>query len=129
MEITIEICTGIAERVDLARAKRPPRLSSLPCQGETPHDLINQRLQNRLRDSVDGEKDPEVGTWEFGDRARENEAAQGDLLVRAVDGIYMALGEVCCKARCSFENGQHPLDDLKVEFNQREESDHIIRIK
>jgi hypothetical protein len=31
MEITIEICTEIAERVDLARTKRPPRLSSLPC--------------------------------------------------------------------------------------------------
>jgi hypothetical protein len=41
VEIAIEICTEIAERVDLARTKRPPRLSSLPCQGETPRDLIN----------------------------------------------------------------------------------------
>jgi hypothetical protein len=33
MEIAIETCTGIAERVDLARTKRPPQFSSLPCQG------------------------------------------------------------------------------------------------
>jgi hypothetical protein len=32
-EISIEICTEIAERVDLARTKRPTRLSSLPCHG------------------------------------------------------------------------------------------------
>jgi hypothetical protein len=97
--------------------------------GETPRDLIDQRLQCRLRDSVDGEWDPEVGTWEFGDRAREIGADQGDLLVRAVDGIDMTLGEVRCKARSSFEKGQHPLDDSKVEFDRREESDHFIRIK
>jgi hypothetical protein len=114
MEIAIEICTGITERVDLARTKRPPRLSSLPCQGETLRDLIDQRLQRHLRDFVDGERDPEVGTWEFGDRARENGAGQGDLLVRAVDGIDMTLGEVRCKARHSFEKGQHPLDVPKV---------------
>jgi hypothetical protein len=41
----------------------------------------------------------------------------------------MALGEVCYKDRSSFEKGQHPLDDPKVEFDRREESDHIIRIK
>jgi hypothetical protein len=70
MEIAIDICTGIAERVDWSRTKRPPRLSSLPCQGETPRDLVNQRLQSGLRDSVDGERDPEVGTGEIGDRAR-----------------------------------------------------------
>jgi hypothetical protein len=28
----------------------------------------------------------------------------------------MALGKVCYKARCSFEKGQHPLDDPKVEL-------------
>jgi hypothetical protein len=54
---------------------------------------------------------------------------QGDLLVRAVDGIDMALGEVCCKARCSFEKGQHPLNDPKIELDRGEKSDHIIRIK
>jgi hypothetical protein len=97
--------------------------------GETPRDLINQWLQSRLRDSVDGKRDPEVGTWEFSDRARKNGADQGDLLVRAVDGIDMALGEVCCKAGCSFEKGQHPFDDPKVELDRGEESDHIIRIK
>jgi hypothetical protein len=129
MVITIEICTGKVDRVGLARTKRPPRLSSLPCQGEKPRDLIDQRLQSHLRDSVDGERDPEVGTWEFSDRARENGVDQGDLLVRAIDGIDMTLGEVRCKARSSFEKGQHPLDDPKVEFDRREESDHIIRIE
>jgi hypothetical protein len=72
-------------------------------------------LQSPLKDSVDGKRDPEVGTWEFGDGAKENGADQGDLLIQAFDGIDMALGEVCCKARCSFGRG--------------EESDHIIRIK
>jgi hypothetical protein len=41
----------------------------------------------------------------------------------------MALGEVCCKARCSFKKGQHPLDDPKVELDRGENSDHIICIK
>jgi hypothetical protein len=41
----------------------------------------------------------------------------------------MILGNVRCKARCSFEEGHDPLDDLKVEFDRREESDHIIHIK
>jgi hypothetical protein len=78
---------------------------------------------------MDGERDPEVGTWEFSDRARENGADQGDLLVRAVDVIDMNLGEVRCKAISSFEKGQHPLDNPKVEFDPREEIDHIIRKK
>jgi hypothetical protein len=86
-------------------------------------------LQSLLRDSVDGERHPEVGTGEFDDRARENETDKGDLLVRVVDGIDMTLREVRCKARCSFEKGQHPFDDLKVKFDPREESDHIICIK
>jgi hypothetical protein len=54
---------------------------------------------------------------------------QGDLLVRAVDGIDMAFGKICCKARCSFEKGKNPLDDPKVELDRGEKSDHIIRIK
>jgi hypothetical protein len=48
MEIAIEICTGIAERVDLARTKRPPRLSSLPCQGgdaSRPYQAVAQEEQ------------------------------------------------------------------------------------
>jgi hypothetical protein len=86
-------------------------------------------LQSLLRDSVDGERHPEVGTGEFDDRARENETDKGDLLVRVVDGIDMAFGKICCKARCSFEKGKNPLDDPKVELDRGEKSDHIIRIK
>jgi hypothetical protein len=86
-------------------------------------------LQSRLTNSIDGERDPEVCIGEISDRARKNGADQGDLLVRAVDGIDMTLGEVCRKARCSFEKGQHPFDVPKVKFDRREESDHIIHIK
>jgi hypothetical protein len=96
---------------------------------ETPRDLIYQWLKSRLRDSFDGKRNSEVGTREFDDRARENGMDQGDLLVRVVDGIDMAFGKICCKARCSFEKGQHPLDDPKVELDRGEKSDHIIRIK
>jgi hypothetical protein len=48
MEIAIEIYTGIAERVDLSRTKRPPRLSSLPCQGgdaSQPYQAVAQEEQ------------------------------------------------------------------------------------
>jgi hypothetical protein len=98
-------------------------------RGETPRDLIDQWLKSRLRDSFDGKRNSEVGTREFGDRARENGTDQGNLLVRAVDGIDMALGKVCCKARCFFGKGHHPLYNPKVELDRGEKSDHIIHIK
>jgi hypothetical protein len=34
----------------------------------------------------------------------------------------MALGKVCCKARCSFEKGQHPLNDPKVKLDRGEKA-------
>jgi hypothetical protein len=91
-------------------------------RGETPRDLINQWLKSHLRDSFDGKRNSEVGIREFGDGARDNGTDQGDLLVRAVDGIDMALGKVCCKARCSFEKGQHPLNDPKVKLDRGEKA-------
>jgi hypothetical protein len=79
--------------------------------------------------SRDGKWNPNVSTREIGDRARENGADQGDVLLSTVDGVYVTLRIISHQARGFLEEGQHPFDDPQIKLDRREKSDHIISIE